>query len=79
MELIISSKDKKNDIDITLLHDKEKEELLLFYQYLLYKSKKILEYKPKNKQEAKLPETFYFPIQVEKHYKFDRDEIYSNR
>ncbi len=38
---------KKIDIDISLLEEKEQEELMLFYQFLLFKSGTVTELKYK--------------------------------
>ncbi len=68
------------NINIFLLSEKDREELLLFYEYLLFKSGKLMESKfIENKQTEKLPETFYSPIQVDRYQKFERDEIYANK
>ena len=70
------STEKRYNIDFSLLKDKEKKELILFYRFLLYKSQNLTE---QNKSKKDLPETFYSPIIVEKLENFDRNEIYSDK
>ncbi len=70
-------KKNKIEINISILPEKEKQELMIFYKYLLFKSKI---YNKNYKSEIlELPKTFYSPIAVENYIKFDRDEIYRNK
>jgi len=57
-------------LDLSLLNEEEQKELLLFYQFLIHKSKE----KPKE-----LPQTFYQPLKIKSYSKFDRNEIYIQR
>lgn len=81
METVKSSESQKFNIDFSLLHEKELEELMLFYKYLLYKTEQSPEIQQNNnkKKQSKLPETFYSPIKVKTYQKFYRDEIYTDR
>ena len=65
-------------IDMSALQEVEQQELMLFYSFLLFKSKKINN-KTKQNKTKHLPETFYSPIKVNNFQIFNRDEIYSNR
>lgn len=64
----------ENTINLSLLSEKAQEELLLFYQFLLKKTKE------ESKVKANfLPQTFYSPLKTNRYVKFDRDEIYADR
>ena len=75
---MISTNNDKYIIDFSLLKDKDKNELMLFYQFLLYKEQNF-----SNKKEdistKGLPKTFYTPIEINTLEKFNRNEIYSNK
>ena len=62
-------------IDMSALQKVEQQELMLFYHFLLFKSKKTDKKQNKTKH---LPKTFYSPIKVDNLQTFNRDEIYSN-
>ncbi len=68
------------DVDLSLLYDEDKKELLLFYEYLLFKSEKKNKIKEVKKENAKWDNLEKFlsenRFDLPENYKFDRNEIY---
>ncbi len=60
-------------LDLSLLSEQAKQELIDFYQFLLER------YGTKSRSLRKLPETFYDPVKTRTYQRVDRGEIYNDR
>ncbi len=74
--MISKVNDVKGDmemLDVSLLSEQAKQELMDFYHFLLER------YGTQPRSRKRLPETFYDPVKTRAYQRFDREEIYNER
>ena len=69
---MLSNVSQQQHLDLSLLTEQGKQELLDFYQFLL-------ERYSAQKQVSTLPEVFYTPIKTTRYQRMNREEIYHER